>query len=123
MRCASASFGTGHGNGRLVQDAPHAGRWREDVHSGVCPQQGGAYGQPLATRNLKHIEQDIGRIQIGADQQVGAAFEPIGRKTGVTQLGIQGAIALQLALARNLRFQAAEDFVRTAQLRDRKSVV
>ena len=111
-RPTATHFGAGYGNGRLVQDAAHTGRRREDVRAGFGAQQSGANRQTLAARDLEHIEHDVGRIQIGANQQIGTAFQLIARQSGVAQLGIQRTVALQFAFAGDMRRNLAEDFVR-----------
>ena len=76
----------------------------------------------MAIGGFQHVEQDVGRIQVRAHQQVGLAFQRAVRHQAVTQLGAQGSVAVHFAVAADIGHHAAEDVAGLAHLDGRGPV-
>lgn len=58
-----------------IHDAAHRGAGRQDVDRFGCAQKNGANGNIAASSCFQEVVGNIGRINIGADQEVGIALQ------------------------------------------------
>ena len=91
------------GNRGHVGHASHGGRRCEDMHRTRRAQQQGANGHALAAGHLQHVEEDVRRIKVGADQQIGLTFKRRFKQTVATNRLRECGVALNLAIAFNVR--------------------
>ena len=88
---------------------------------GGTAQQDRSDRHAVAVDHLEHVEQDVGSIQVRADQQVGLAGERAVRHGLGTQLGQEGGVAVHLAVALDVRGALAEQVAGLAHLDGRVS--
>lgn len=119
MLLAGSHFG--HGQGGHVHQPAHGGRRRHDVRGEGAAQQDRADGDAVPVGGLEYVEQDVGRIQVRAHQQVGVAIQRAVGHQAVTQFRQQGGVAVHLAVAVDVRGHAAEDVARLAHLDGRRA--
>ncbi len=73
----------------------------------------------IAVQHLDGVEQDIGRIQVRADQDIGLALEPAVHEIAAANGFRQRRIGVHLAIALDVRRQLREDLVGLAHARGR----
>jgi len=86
-------------NCRHVQHTAHGGRWCEDVRSGCRAHEDRAHRHATAGGGFHDVVQNVGRVQVGADQQVGRTAQRAVFQIGAADFGLQGRVAVQLAVA------------------------
>src|SRR5437879_11660050 len=70
-----------------VDDAPHRGRRREDVHRARGAEQDRAYGDAAAGGRLQQVEGDVRGIQRGHHEEVRLAAQPRARQHPQAEIG------------------------------------
>ena len=84
-------------------------------------QQDRADGDAVSIGGLEHVEQDVGRIQVRAHQQVGVAIQRAVGHQAVAQFRQQGGVAVHFAVTVDVRGHAAEDVAGLAHLDGRRA--
>ena len=115
----AAALRFGHGQGSHVDEAAHGGAGREHMHRRGRAQQDGADGDAVAVGGFEHVEEDVGCVQAGADEQVGLAAQgAVGHAAGA-QLGRERGVAVHFAVAFHIGHLLAEQVARGAHLQRR----
>jgi hypothetical protein len=88
---------TRHRHRRHVHDPPRRGIRRQDMHWLGGSQQDRTNRHALAAGDLQQVKRDVGRIQAGHHQQVGAAGQAGARQVVTPHVFRQRRIALHFA--------------------------
>ncbi len=84
------------------------------MRRGCRAEQDGAYGGAVRARGLEYVEEDVGRVQIGADQHVGSAAERGVEQAVAAHVFGQRGVAVHLAVAFDVRRELREQVAREA---------
>eukprot|EP01022_Parablepharisma_sp_SALTPOND_P023573 TRINITY_DN501_c0_g7_i1.p1 TRINITY_DN501_c0_g7~~TRINITY_DN501_c0_g7_i1.p1 ORF type:complete len:1271 (+),score=484.06 TRINITY_DN501_c0_g7_i1:9557-13369(+) len=105
-----------------VDDATHGARRGQHMHRCGRAQQDGADGGALAAAGLQDVEEDVGGIQVGADQHVGRTGQAaVGQADAVADLLGQGCVTVQFTGGLDLRCQLLEVLVGLRHLAGRRT--
>src|ERR1700722_822245 len=80
LRSPARPGGFDHGDRGHIDDAPHRGRRGQNVRRRGAAEQDGTHGDVLPCRRLQQVISNVGAVQIGADQEVGAALQGAARQ-------------------------------------------
>ena len=79
------------------------------MHRLGSAQQDGAHRHAVTFRHLDDIEQNVGRVQVGTNQQIGLATQrAVHQAAAANRIG-QRRIALQFAIAFDVRGQVVKE--------------
>ena len=87
----------GNGDCGHIDDAPHCGAGGEYVYGFGCTEQDGADGDVVARGGFQQGVGNVGCIQIGHDEQVGAALQGVVGHEGLAQCGVECQVAMHFA--------------------------
>ena len=93
------------------------------MHGGVGTEQDGADGGAVVVGFFHQVERDVGGVNIGHDQQVGAAFEGGVRVDGIANALRERRVAVHFAVAFQFGGAFAQDGERFAHFARRGGVV
>ena len=103
-----------HDQCRHIDNAAHRGRGGENVYGGSRTEQHGPDRHAIGRCHLQHVEQNVRRIQVRADQQIGFSLQGgFSQGRAEHRLG-QCRITLQLTVALHVGRQLSKQLARQA---------
>ena len=85
----------------------------------VGAHQHGTNGRAVARGGLEHVEQNVGCVQVGADQDVGFAVQRAVKHGALADLLVQGCVAMHFAIALDTGVGSSKEVARFAHLQRR----